>query len=172
MLRKGTGMRALAGLFCILILSALPAGGVRPDGDLVPSSPGCEPTDLVDLDAQLVSVTSRGEQAVITVQIDFESHVALEAARIAGRRTRIGAPDEALGVDVALGAVPARVRRAQREQIELETGIEHHLFFTLSAVSAGVPVESTAHLTVDLDPARQPERIDNLVQYRARMEGP
>ncbi len=168
-------MKIVWGLSCALLLFTVPA--VVPSGRQarIASSPvdrGCEPTGVVDLVARLASITRHAGRATAMVQLDLESHVPLEDTRLGGRDKTPGAAARGLGIDDQLGAVPARVPRARTYRIDLDEGTTHELYFTLTAESGGAVVRTTARLLLDLDPARQPVRIDDVLQYRARMEEP
>jgi len=168
-------MRIVCSLACVLLLLfPLPAGGSG--GEEAAPSPssgyqGCEPTGLVDLGARVVSMERHGDRVTATVQVDLASHVPLDAARLRGRDERTGVPVRDLGLDDRLGAVAARAPRARLYRLDLDGASLHHLYFTLNAEAGGSDVETTAHLLLDLDPSRQPVRVDDVLQYRARMEG-
>ena len=65
------------------------------------------------------------------------------------------------------------VPRSFLYELDLRRGEDHHIIFTLEPESPDPNFAGTsAHVRVNLDPDRQPELRDNLVQYRARMGGP
>ncbi len=95
----------------------------------------------------------------------MRAHVELSPVRVKGSLNDGPDFEEAFGIPervVELGA--GRIRRLLYT-FELEQGRPHHLLF--SADAGGI--RSTAYLRVNLDPELEPEILDNVLQYRAKM---
>ena len=173
---QGPGPVGDVGMYRILttlLVSALALGAVfataRATEDAAILS-GCEPSATVELAARVVSIVDLGETARVIVEISLRSAVDLSSVRI--NRARLERSSRR-GV-LTLRDSRRTLRRGQaptiRHTVELEQGKEHHLIFDASFEdAAGDLLETSAHVTVNLDPTRQPEMLDGLVQYRATM---
>lgn len=138
---------------------------------LPPAAP-CEPLGDLDLYARTISRTDLESASKVLVELTIFSRVALPFARVHGSLAGGAGFDEAFHIPDAV--VPLRrgaVRKFQYE-LMLERGRVHHLFFTVGEEGdPGSARESSAYLRVNLDPARQPEDLGDILQFRARMRG-
>ena len=157
--------------FALLLLSATLAmtGERAGPSDLVES---CEPSAGIDIHAKTVSLIREGTTAKVIVEVTVVADRALASARIRGLVEARHRPRRAFGSPEVIDSVPAKAVRRWRYALELEQGLEHHIYVTAHArTHAGSLDEATAYLRVNLDPKLEPEVRGELLQFRARMEG-
>lgn len=145
-------------------LEPLPAGG---DADALTRA-GCEPSTVVELAARVVSVVDLGETARVIIEISLHSGVELGSVRLNAARLDRSSRREVRTLRDSRRALHRGQERTIRHTVDLEQGKEHHLIFdAVIEDAAGNLLKTTTHVTVNLDPSRQPELLDGLVQYRA-----
>jgi hypothetical protein len=130
-----------------------------------------EPSDELELGARVVSSTDLGETVRIEVDLSILPKRNVPTARIRGSVFRGPGFDEAFGIPDEVVSLTKRAPRHKQFELEIPKGQEHRFIFLVRAEESGAPSTpaSTAYLRVNLDPAREPEEIDGLLQYRATM---
>ena len=141
-------------------------------GNPAPALPSIhEPSAPFSLDARLISLTGEGSTRRALIELTLFSREALTRVRLA---TRTGA-----GTDLEPIAIPAGhdgLRSLSAREIlhvaDLDAGRDHRLRFrAVGELPSGERVKATAFLRLNLDPRKSPRRSEDLIEYRARMEG-
>ena len=144
---------------------AVSAGG--PD-ESWKASPGCEPGADVDLAARVLKITDQGSTARVTIEVALHADIDLHSVRIRGSRLGRALRRAEFAVRDSRRLLRRRTARRSWYSVDLEKGMEHHLTFeAIVEDRAGKPRTAIAHVTVNLDPSRQPAALDGLIEYRA-----
>lgn len=136
----------------------------------LPSSAGtsCEPAGPLAVSATVIGREDLGSRERVLIDLEIQSLVAgAESVRITG------AAESATGKVEArerLLSLSAGAHRKVRYALDLEKGRVHHVRFVVGSVDEP-SVVSSAYVRVNLDPSLEPQIIDGVLQYRARMEG-
>jgi hypothetical protein len=151
----------------LLASGAAGAGGVTAE-----QPAACEPSGPVDLSVHLVSKIDRGQESRVLLRVNLLPHVRVSSATLSGSIADRGGERRPLSIlDFRLPLLRG-VPRSHLYELDLRGGEDHHIIFTLEPDSPDPNFAGTsAHVRVNLDPDRQPELRDNLLQYRARMRG-
>jgi hypothetical protein len=156
-------------LVCLLLTTVGSIAG--PPAPQLAKSPSCEPAGSIDFSAKTIALSEGRASVTAIVELTVVSQVDLIAARVQGSRATPRRPQASFLIRKNLGSLPRRVARKIQHEIILEPGREHHLTFTFQAQEpTGRLRETTSYLRVNLDPRLEPEVMDDLVQFRARME--
>ncbi len=132
----------------------------------------CEPAADLEFTVKTLSVAENGSRPSVLVELTAFSQVDLASIRISGRRHIATRPARAFQVLDDHRPLSRRVARKFQHRLELEPGHEHHVIFTIRGEdSAGRSREARTYLRVNLDTSREPEVLEELLQFRARMEG-
>ena len=157
--------------FAPLFLSGIIAMAGGPSGgpDLAAS---CEPSGVLDVSARILSLTKERSGAKVLVEVTLLSRDDLESVEIHGSAAARGRRERRFEIPERIDSLRGKTIHRVPYELELERGVEHHLYFTVRGEApTGTPHETTAYLWVNLDPALEPEVRGNLIQYRARMSG-
>ena len=131
-----------------------------------------EPSAGLDLEAKTISLASHGGYAKVLVEITLHPVWDLRSARIHGSVATRTRPRRVFETRDVIESLRGRTTRKIQYELELERGLEHHVYFTAhTETAAGALHETTTYLRVNLDPALQPEERGEVLQFRARMAG-
>lgn len=150
-----------------LALAATLVSGLSLAGEAA-NGTACEPADRLNIGVQLHSVTDLGTTARVVVELKVYSEPsAVGEVTVSGRARSAGLEYPIPTVTASVpGSRPGKIRLTY----ELDQGLDHLLVFDVRA-ERDPSLRSSASLRVNLDPAREPERLDGVVQYRALMSG-
>ncbi len=153
-------------VFAALLLAAAPAAVQRQE--TVRSS---EPSGPIDMYAKTLEIRGQGSAATVTIELTVLPYREIEGAVIRGALRDGTGFDRAFGIPDRLETLRNRVVRKIQYSIDLESGKDHDLLFSVMGEGPEGPVTASAYLRVNLDPARRPEDLGNVLQYRAVMQG-
>jgi hypothetical protein len=158
---------ALAALLSSATAFAETADFEYPDG-----TAACEPAADLGFTVKTLSVAEDGSRPAVLVELTVLSQVDLASIRINGQRHGATRPDLTFQVVDDHRRLSRRVARKFQHRLELEPGVEHHVIFIIRGEdSAGRAREASTYLRVNFDAEREPEVLEDLLQFRARMEG-
>lgn len=166
----------IRGTLCVLVTTAILSAPGTPSAQFLDAhnkAAGCEPAGLIDLSARVLSTSDQGPTSHVLVEITFFSRVSLPATRLQYAPVERGGDHGAIRYQKDLGDTPRYLARKLQHRLELDQGVRHTLAFTVLADGEdGASLQATTYLTVNLDPARQPRDLGNVLQYRARRVTP
>lgn len=132
----------------------------------------CEPSGPIDLRARRVSTVQGGAHTTVGIELELSALPSLRSVVIEGSVSDSTGNQWTFDVPGTDDPLASLVMRRVDRSLDLQPGIEHHVFFTLLAEDeAGATHETTAYLKVNLDPSRKPTRRGDLLQYQAVVEG-
>jgi len=166
-------MTALLSLGVALAFFFPSAPAPEPDTSHTGTIACIEPSDELDVGARVVSTTDLGSTVRIEVDLSILPKRNVPTARIRGKIHGGPGFDEAFGIPDEIAPLTRGNPKHKRFELEIHKGQEHRFVFLVRAEESGVPTSpvSTAYLRVNLDPTKEPEQIDGLLQYRANMGG-
>jgi hypothetical protein len=155
-----------------LVLAGIVSATLSLGAVIAVADPGkpCEPSAELELSARTLHRVETGPVTRVTVELSIRSRLELPAVRIAG--SLLGGPgfDEAFGIPDEVAPLAAGATRRLRFTLDLRQGRVHELLFSARSEDPGQePLQSSAYLKVNLDPDLEPEALDDLIQYRAKM---
>ena len=158
--------RLIGSLFIVfLCVGALAATDARLGGE---DHPACEPAGELDVSAAVIAREDLGSRVRLHIDLKIHSWTAPnDSVRITGV---IGAGTRAVEIPERELSLPAKSPRKLRYTLDLEKGGDHHLEFSVRSLTDPSRA-SSAYLRLNLDPRLEPEKLGDVIQYRAQMQG-
>lgn len=151
----------------LLAALALPVGRIDANGP----PRGCEPGGPVEVAARMVAVRERGDQAAALVELTIDPLINVSRARIRALQARNGAQRRAPASPERFLPLVSGMTRRLLYEIEVPRGRDHDVFFYVEEAASGRLLEgASAHVRIQLDPARSPRRRAGAIEYRGAVE--
>lgn len=160
-------MKPILCAICLALLVAMAPEVVQPQDETA----SCEPSGPIDLYARTLEIRGQGSTATVMIELTVLPHLKVETAAIRGALEDGTGFDRAFGISDRVETLRRRVVRKIQYAIDLETGKDHDLTFSVEGEGPEGPVSTSAYLRVNLDPTRQPEDLGDVIEYRAATQG-